>query len=144
MLHRFDSYNKKEIFQKSCTLDVGISGHHHMVATIQQSEFTKSNPKTKFYRDYEIFDIEKFKTEFYSNIDKKEVYCYSSFHEAFTSKFHEYVPIKKKILRYNNNPYMMKTLRKAIMLRWKLKYKYKKNDNYKRQRKPSANPSLKY
>ena len=54
----------------------------------------------------------------YSNIDK--VYCYSSFHEFFTSLLHKYAPIKKSIPRYNN-PYTKKALRKAIMLRLKLK-----------------------
>lgn len=78
-----------------------------------------------------MFDIEKFKIELHSNIDKKEAYCYSSFHETFTSLPHQYVSIKKKILRCNNNLYMTKTLRKTIMLRSKLKTKYNKTDQLK-------------
>ena len=42
----------------------------------------------------------------------------------------KYAPIKKIIARYgnsNNNPYMARTLRKAIVLRLKLKYKYNKS-----------------
>ena len=42
----------------------------------------------------------------------------------------KYAPIKKIISRYdnsNNNPYMTRTLRKAIVLRLKLKYKYNKS-----------------
>ena len=34
-------------------------------------------------------------------------------------------PIKKKILRFNHNTFMSKALRKAIMVRPKLKNKYK-------------------
>lgn len=78
-----------------------------------------------------MFDIEKFKIELHSNIDKKEAYCYSSFHETFTSLPHQYVSIKKKILRCNNNLYMTKTLRKTVMLRSKLKTKYSKTDQLK-------------
>lgn len=78
-----------------------------------------------------MFDIEKFKIELHSNIDKKEAYCYSSFHGTFTSLPHQYVSIKKKILRCNNNLYMTKTLRKTIMLRSKLKTKYNKTDQLK-------------
>lgn len=78
-----------------------------------------------------MFDIEKFKIELHSNIDKKEAYCYSSFHKTFTSLPHQYVSIKKKILRCNNNLYMTKTLRKTIMLRSKLKTKYNKTDQLK-------------
>ena len=33
-------------------------------------------------------------------------------------------PIKKKILRFNRNPFMSKALRKATMVRSKLKDKY--------------------
>ena len=93
-----------------------------------------------------MFDIEKFKIELHSNIDKKEAYCYSSFHETFTSLPHQYVSIKKKILGCNKNLYMTKTLRKTIMLiiiiiiiiiiitimlRSKLKTKYNKTDQLK-------------
>ena len=90
--------------------------------------------------DYKNFDIENFRAELYSNNDKEEVYCYSGFHENFTSLLYKSVPIKNKILRHNNNPYMTKTLRKAIMLRSKLKNKHNKTrstenwDNYKQQR----------
>ena len=56
---------------KSCTAEVGISNHHHLVVAILKNKFSKGNPKNKFYRDYKKFDFGKFKTELYSNIDKK-------------------------------------------------------------------------
>ena len=46
-------------------------------------------------------------------LTKKKSY-YFSFNESATSLLHKYAPIKKKILRYNNNPYMTKMLRKTI------------------------------
>ena len=132
--------SNKEFFKKSFNVEVGISDHRYLVTTILKRKFIKGNPKIKFYRDYEKFDLEKFRAKLFLSIDKKEVYCYSSFNETYTSLFHKYAPINKKILRYDNNSYMTKMLRKAIMLRSKLKNKYNENrstenwDNYKQQR----------
>ena len=76
----------------------------------------------------------------HSNIAEKEVYRYSRFHETLASQLHKYAPVNKKIVRYNNNSYMMRTLRKAIILKLKLKNRYIKSpsiedwDNDKRQR----------
>ena len=46
---------------------------------------------------------------------------HSDFQSIFTPVLHNHAPIKKKILRFNNNPFMTKTLRKAVMHRSKLK-----------------------
>ena len=61
----------------------------------------------------------------YSNIDKKEVYFYPSFLKTFTILLHKYAPLRKKIVRYDNNPHIAKALRKAIMLRSKIKNQLK-------------------
>ena len=50
-----------------------------------------------------------------------------------------HAPVKKKIVRFNNSPFMIKTLRKAIMHRSRLKYIYirqrniKNRQNYKKK-----------
>ena len=41
------------------------------------------------------------------------------------------LPLRKKILIFNNTPFMPKALRKAIMHRLKLKIIYIKKDRYK-------------
>ena len=70
--------------------------------------------------------------------------------KAFTSRLHKYALIKKNILRYNNNSYMTKTPRKAIMFRSKLKNKHNKKrltenwDNYKRSRNLLRNTKKNY
>ena len=51
-----------------------------------------------------------------------------------------HAPVKKKIVRFNNSPFMIKTLRKAIMHRSRLKHIYiyirqrniKNRQNYKK------------
>ena len=60
--------NRKEFFKKSCTVEVAISDHHHLVVSVLKSEFIKVS------KDYKKTDIEKFRAELYSNIDKKELY----------------------------------------------------------------------
>ena len=70
-----------------------------------------------------IFSLE------HSNIDT--AFCYSSFHELFTSLLHKYAPIKKSMPRCNHL-HMTKTLGKAIiMLRSKLKDNYNRNQSIK-------------
>ena len=70
---------------------------------------------------------------------------YSDFQSTFTRVLHSHVPIKKKILQFNNSLFMTKTLRKVIMHRSKFKniYNKKRTDdncvNYKKQKNFCAN-----
>ena len=63
----------------------------------------------------------------------------------FLEIFHKHVSIKKKILRFNDNPFMTKALRKAVMDRSKLKNIFHETrakedwNNYKKQRNLSVN-----
>ena len=51
---------------------------------------------------------------------------YSDFEEIFFKVLDKHAPIKKKIVRANDKPYMPKALRGAIMLRSSLRNKYMK------------------
>ena len=98
-----------------------------MVATILKSKFIKVNPEIKYYQNCKKIDFGKLKSKLYSNTDKKDIYCNSSFPKTFASLLHRYASIKKKIVRYDTDPYITRMLRKAIMLRSKLKNKCIKN-----------------
>ena len=66
-----------------------------------------------------------------SRINEKDYY---HFEITFLRVLEEHAPMKKKVLRANDKPYMTKALRKAIMRRSTLKSKYlknKSNDNHK-------------
>ena len=58
----------------------------------------------------------------------------------FLETLNNIAPVKMKILRYNNNPFMNKALRKAIVIRSRLKNRFNKNSSakiwssYKKQR----------
>ena len=91
-------------------------------------------------RDYSSFQMEMFRADLDQNLKFTTSFEYSDFQSTFTRVLHNNAPIKKKILRFNNSPFMTKTLRKSIMHRSKLKNIYNKkwtNDNwanYKKQR----------
>ena len=67
-------------------------------------------------------------------------HAYAEFEKVFLKELNKHAPLKKKILRYNNNAFMTKEPREEIMLRSKLKNKFNKERNhinwcnYKRQR----------
>ena len=118
--------NKKEFFKNSNVFEVGISDHHSLIVTALRSQLVKGNAKTKLYRDYNSFDIKLFKEDLDKNLKSNNTVNFSDFQNTFTTVLHKHAPIKKKILRFNNNPFMSKALRKAIMHRSKLKNIYNK------------------
>ena len=105
-----------------------------------RKSITKGNPRNILYRDYKIVDQKKFEDQLRYQLASIKTVNYSQFHEIFLKTLHAIAPIKKKILRFNHNPFMSKALRKAIMVRSKLKNKYNKNrteenwDGHKKQR----------
>ena len=106
--------------------------------TALRSQLVKGNAKTKLYRDYNSFDIKLFKEDLDKNLKSNNTVNFSDFQNTFTTVLHKHDPIKKKILIFNNNPFMSKALRKSFMHKSKLKniYNKKKTDvnwaNYKK------------
>ena len=71
----------------------------------------------------------------------KEKNMYKSFSNTFKATVNKHAPLKEKIVRGNNVPFMTKELRKAIMNRSRLKKKYQdwpsrgNFKNWKKQKK---------
>ena len=107
--------NKKEFFKKSNVLEVGISDHHSLIARVLRRQLVKSNAKTKLYRDCNSFDMKLFKEDLDKNLKSNTTVNFFDFQNTFTTVLHKHTPIKKKILRFNNNPFKSKALREAIM-----------------------------
>ena len=63
--------HKKESFKKLCTVEVGVSGHHHLVATILKSKLIKDKPTTKLYLDCKKFDLNNSKLSCIQTLTKK-------------------------------------------------------------------------
>ena len=95
-------------------MEVGISDHHSLIVTALKSQLLKGNAKRKLYRDYNSFNIDHFKEDLDNNLKNNSITEYSHFQNIFLEILHKHAPIKKKILRFNDNPFMTKALRKAI------------------------------
>ena len=132
--------NKKGLFKLSNTFETCISDHHKLVSTILKSGSFKGTPKIKIYRSYKNFELENFDRILKDKLQKLANHSYSEFEKVFLKELNKHAPLKKKVLRHNNNAFMTKELRKEIMLRSKLKNKFNKERNhinwcnYKRQR----------
>ena len=125
--------SKKTRLMNTLTFETGVSDHHKLIGTMLRSTCGKGKPKKTFYHCYKNFDNEKFEEEL-----KK--YLSSMFHLAFKSTVDRFAPLQQKVVQNNKQPFMTKTLRKAIMKRSKLKNKFNKEriaknwSDYKQQR----------
>ena len=109
--------NKKTLFMKSTTFDTGRSDFHKLSTTILQKTISKGIAKKIFYRDYKAFGHNTFEKRLQSKLTSETIIDYSQFQSTFLETLNNIAPVKIKILRYNNNPFMNKTLRKAITTR---------------------------
>ena len=139
--------NRKSSFQNSMAIETGLSDHHKMTITVLKLKVKKKEPITIKFRSYKHFDGYIFRNNLLKNLQdsNKETMSYDDFKEIFMKVLNLYDPMKKKIGRGNNAPFMNKNLSRAFMHRSKLKNKYNKNPIepnkllYKKQRYICAN-----
>ena len=86
-----------------------------------------------FYRDYKRFDQKKFETELKLKLNSQTNLGYSTFQAVLLEILNKIAPVKVKVLRFSNNAFMTKSLRKAIMLRSNKKRSNENWGNYKKQ-----------
>ena len=102
------------------TLETRITDYHELVITITKTSFNKGKPNIINYRCYKHFDENKFKQELsfqlqtFSRLNNN--LQYSNFLEIYQYLLNKYAPIKKKVVRANEAPFMTNELRKAIMI----------------------------
>ena len=93
--------------------------------------FLNKTPILIKYRDYRKFKSLHFRNDLQNNLPNiTDETCYDNFEFTFKDILNHYAPIKTKMARANNAPYMNKTLSKAIMTRSRLKNKYHNNPKY--------------
>ena len=130
--------SKKTRFMNTLAFETGVSGHHKLIGTMLRPTFVKGKPKKVFYRCYKNFDNEKFEEELKKHLSS--VLDFESFQLAFKTALDRFAPLKQKVVRDNSQPFMTKTVCKAIMKRSKLTNKFNKErnaknwSNYKQQR----------
>ena len=80
-------------------------------------------PKRMLYRCYKKFHVEIFLNEFTASVQMLPTGNFEMFLKILTEVLDKHAPLKTKFLTGNKKPHMNKSLRKAIMLRSKLKNK---------------------
>ena len=125
-------------FQNSYSISNSLSDFHNITVSVLKTKFEKCPPKKIKYRCYRKFDGNAFErciTEILNsdhNFEKKM--------DDVLAALNREAPIKTKLARGNDKPFMNKKLRKAIMLRSKLNNIRRKNPtdlnkfNYNQQR----------
>ena len=118
--------NSPKSFQNTESIPTGLSDFHNMVVSVLKSEVPKGKPKEIFYRNYKNVDNSNFKAELRSEIELNQISDYNNFENVFLRVLEKHAPLKKKLVRANEAPYVTKTLRKAIIRRSQLENKYRK------------------
>ena len=121
--------NRKGRFHNSLAIETGLSDHHKLTITVMKSYFKKQIPITISYRDYKNFNQGLFRGELLSelyNINNGNI-NYSNFEKIIVRLLNHHAPLKKRLVRGNNSPFMNKTLSKAVMNRSRLRNKFIKN-----------------
>ena len=81
-----------------------------------------------FYRDYKRFDQTKFETELKLKLNSQANLSYA-IKAVFLEILNKITPVKVKVLRFNNNAFMSKFLRKTIMRRSRLENNFNKKSS---------------
>ena len=121
--------NRYRSFQHTTTFETGLSDFHKMIVTVLKTAYTKSGPTVTNYRDYKKFSEQAFKRELKEELDsiKTTDLDYGAFQNCFEKVLDKHAPMKKKYARANDGPFMNRVLRKATMLRSRLKNRYNKS-----------------
>ena len=115
--------NSPNSFQNTSTITAGVSDFHKMVITVSKATFTKSKPKVIIYRDFKLFNEEKFKTDLKNSLRITNISSYYVFQKIFLKVLERHDPIKNKTIRANHAPYVTKTMRKPILKRTELQHR---------------------
>ena len=140
--------NREKHFQNSTTIESGLSDFHKMIVTVLKANFKKMSPIFIKYRNYSKFNDEYFRLELSNelllNYDCVNI-TYEEFQRIFMGVLNKHAPLKTKIIRANNAPFMNKNMRKLVMNRSRLKNKFNKEPSleneraYKKQRNVCVN-----
>ena len=132
--------NRPDRFQRTTyTVETGLSDFHKMTLAILKVYFIKLPPKIIKYRSYRNFQDESFHDNI-SAIMEDNNFNFDLKIKSIVKELDKMTPFKSKTVRGNDAPFMNKELRKAIMVRSRLRNFYHKDRTwinrvyYKRQR----------
>ena len=131
--------DKPGSFQHTNVFETGISEHHKLVTTVMKAKFTKPSPNYVHYRNHKNFNEQDFKLGLRGKLEVDVVDAnYGTFHNVCLNVLNKHAPIKTKVIRCNQAPYITKTYKKAAIKRSELKTKHLKSstlENFNKFRK---------
>ena len=105
--------------------ETGLSDFYKLLVTVLKSNFPKSLPNIVTYRSYKNFSNNLLLDNFNSLPSKKnmtlEFTSLTSFKKIFIEPLNKHAPMKKKYIRANHANVVIKSLRKALMQRSRLR-----------------------
>ena len=113
--------NRKHSFQNSQSFETGFSDHHNLIYTVLKTAFVKVPPKVVKYRNYKHFSDQNFRADLATELCTTRPKTYHEFKELVRAKLDKHAPLKTAIFRGNNKSHMSKELKKAIMVRTRLR-----------------------
>jgi len=115
--------NKKRSFMHSKSIQNGLSDHHSIICSMLKTTIKKIKPTQIKYRCMKHFDEGRFFTELENKIGKinfnRPKNDFSKFAGKFLDIVDKHAPIKTKIIRGNDAPFMNANLRNEIRHRSK-------------------------
>ena len=88
--------NQKIFFMKLSAYESRLSDFHKLTTAILRKSITRGHPRNILYREYKIFDQQKFENQVRSQLASIKTVNYSQFHEIFLKTLDAIVPIKKE------------------------------------------------
>ena len=86
----------------------------------------KEHLRWKFKGHIKIFELENYNRISKYKLENLTNHSYAEFEKVFSKELNKHAPLKKKILRHDNNAFMTKALWKEIILGSKPKNKFNK------------------
>ena len=110
-------------------VETGLSDYHKLTITVMKSFFQKQVPITISYRDYKHFNHDLFRNELLRELyNRNNIHInYDILEKIIVRVLDRHAPLKQRLARANNSPFMNKTLSKAVMTRSRLRNKFNKN-----------------
>ena len=122
--------NRHRSFLNSCVIETALYDFCKMTFTVLRSLFNKAKPEVIFYRDYKNFINDNYRSfieEFSGNLDISNSTALDSFLDICRVALNKTAPLKQKFVKANDNPFINKTILRAIMSQMRLRNRFLKD-----------------
>ena len=99
--------NQKNMYRFWNTFETGQSYHHKLLSNISKSGSFKGTARVKVYQS---LNVDNFKSVLNQKLNNLSSTTFDDFEETFLSLMNKHAPLKKKILRHNDGPFMTREL----------------------------------